>query len=170
MKRTDFIKSLAILSLQPKTIKTQIIEYQKIYLLQCFVRGFQYYRVPHILDELNESRVLELVREPKNQYDKNALALHHEGRKIGYIPAEENTVLSILLDADLLQLHVEIAHVQPDAENWERIYVLVYALKEKSGDAKIDFNKDFTVVRNPQYDTICYDQTLTKIYNYNPDF
>lgn len=39
-----------------------------------------------------------LVREPDNQHDKNAIAVYVDGKKIGYIPKKQNTVLAQFMD------------------------------------------------------------------------
>ncbi len=41
---------------------------------------------------------LELVREPDNQADGWAIRVEHDGKKIGYIPADKNEVLARLMD------------------------------------------------------------------------
>lgn len=39
-----------------------------------------------------------LIREPQNQYDANAIAVWIEGRKVGYIPKNQNKVLAAFID------------------------------------------------------------------------
>jgi hypothetical protein len=76
MQRSTFLKNLiglyGIASLPLEMVK----QYHKVYLLQCFVRGFRHYNGPKIISEINKSGLLELVREPENKYDNNAIALH----------------------------------------------------------------------------------------------
>lgn len=97
MNRSAFLKNLiglfGISALPPKMVK----QYRKIYLLQSFVRGFRFYEGPKIIHEINKSGLLELVREPDNQYDPCAIALHFNGKKIGFLPMESNEMLSILM-------------------------------------------------------------------------
>lgn len=151
MKRSQFIKGLVgvigMASLPVDTFTT----YEKIYLKQCFVRGFQYYDGPKIIRELNESGTLQLVREPENRYDPKAIAFYFEGHKIGYLPIESNKTLSILMDTELLEFHAEISHVNPKASNWEKVRVVVYALKEIKEQADLEKIKPYTVLRTPKY-------------------
>jgi len=134
MNRLQFIQNLiglyGISSLPIELSK----EFQKIYLLQFFVRGFQFYKGPKIINQINENDLVDLVREPNNEYDEYAIAIHYKNTKIGYVPREDNVVLSNLLDAKLLDLQAEITHVEPKTEKWENIHVAIYALKEKSAD------------------------------------
>ncbi len=43
--------------------------------------------------------LLTLVREPDNQYDHNAIAVHFDGKKVGHIPAPQAKILAPRLDA-----------------------------------------------------------------------
>ena len=138
------------------------VEYQKIYLLQFFVRGFQYYEGPDIISQINREGLVDLVREPENPFDENAIAIVFEGYKIGYVPRETNLVLSHILDADLLDLQAEITFVEPDAATWEQISVAIYALKEKNKDLP----ERLTTIEPPEYYTIKKDSdTYQRIYD-----
>ncbi len=150
MKRGEFIRNLiglyGVKSLPLELTK----EYDKIYLLQFFVRGFQYYEGPKILKDINKNGLVDLVREPKNKYDDCAIAIHFEGIKIGYVPREDNLVLSNIIDANLLNLQAEITHIEPQAAEWENIHVAIFALKEKSTETP----NFLTTVEQPEYYTL----------------
>lgn len=75
-----------------------------------FVAGLKYYKGPRLLNNMKEGDMLEMVREPGNPYDTNAIALHWNRHKIGFEPAASNDILAKLLDADALELHAEITH------------------------------------------------------------
>lgn len=131
MKRSDFIKGVAGflgVAILPKSIA--IKQYQRIYLLQSFVRGFRFYDGTKLLDKMREGDLLELVREPENEHDNCAIALHFNKRKIGYLPKEDNEMLSKLIDADVVPLQAEITHLKTEAQAWESVRVAVYVLKE----------------------------------------
>ena len=50
------------------------------------VSGFRYNEGMTIdMSELSEKYV-QLIREPDNEFDENAIALHYEGKRIGYVP------------------------------------------------------------------------------------
>ena len=134
MNRLQFIQNLigfyGIASLPIELSK----EFDKIYLLQFFVRGFQFYEGPNVINQISENTLVNLVREPNNEYDEYAVAVYFENTKLGYVPREDNVILSNLLDAKLLDLQAEITHVEPQAAEWENVHVAIYALKEKSAD------------------------------------
>jgi hypothetical protein len=131
MKRADFIKGMGGilgLALLPKNMTAR--QFQRIYLLQSFVKGFRFYDGPNLLNKMHENDMLELVREPDNEYDNCAIALYFDKTKIGYLPKEDNEILSKLMDADVIQLQAEITHLKPEAKAWENVHVAVYVLKE----------------------------------------
>lgn len=127
--------------------------YDKVYLLQSFVRGFQYYDGPSILETLNTNHLLELIREPKNKYDANAIALSYEGKKIGYVPKENNEMLSVLMDTGLLDLQAEISHIKSDAATWENVHFVLYALKPKTSLDK-PLGEKYSTLKTPTYYTL----------------
>ena len=165
MKRSTFIKNMigfyGISSLPVEMIK----QYQKIYLLQCFVRGFQFYEGPNLIRQINMSGLLEMVREPNNKYDSSAIALHFNNNKIGFIPAESNQVLARIMDAKLIPLQAEITHVEPEAAAWENVHVAIYALKEmKPTDLDKDYSK-FGILETPEYYTLkSSEDTYARLY------
>ena len=104
MNRSGFLKQL-IASIAIGKLPVSITkDFRKIYLLQCFVAGFRHYQGMQLLDSMKEGDLLELVREPENEYDDCAIALHLQGKKIGFIPSSVNEMLSYLLDSDALSL------------------------------------------------------------------
>jgi len=117
MTRATFIQSLFAVgaaALMPKTWQKQ---YQKYYLLQSFVAGFRFHKGVKFLKLMKQNDILELKREPNNKYDSNAIAICCKNKMIGFIPAENNQILSRLLDADALPIHAEILHIEPKEKN-----------------------------------------------------
>lgn len=166
MTRAQFLKNLVGFYGLSAFAVDLAVEYQKVYLLHFFVRGFQYYEGPKIIDRINRDGLVDLVREPDNPYDENAIAIHFEGKKIGYVPREDNLVLSNIIDAGLLDLQAEITFVEPDAATWEQISVAIYALKEKNGELPGHLTK----VEKPEYYTIKKgDDFYQRIYDYDTE-
>src|SRR5690606_34128519 len=108
MNRSTFLRNL-IATFGLSVIPVDWVkQYQKIYLLQCFVRGFRFYDGETMLQQMQEGDMLELVREPENKHDACAIALHYNMEKIGYVPRESNEILSRLIDAHVVALQAEI--------------------------------------------------------------
>jgi hypothetical protein len=123
MKRRDLLKRLlaggALL-----TAKHLAGAPTPVPLLTCAVRGFQYRRGPHLLHRLCVDDVLHLVREPDNEFDENAVAVHWNGEPLGYLPREENRTLAVMLDAGV-RLEARISALHPEAPVWAQCEVTV---------------------------------------------
>ncbi|MBX2907225.1 MAG: HIRAN domain-containing protein [Taibaiella sp.] len=132
MNRGSFIRNIVTLGLGAK-IPAGFRNYKKIYLLECFVAGFQFYSGPERLEQMKEGDLLELRREPDNEADSRAIAVYHNLHKIGFIPARDNKTLSRLIDADVIPLVAEITHLEQTAARWENVRIAVSLLKEQRG-------------------------------------
>jgi len=153
MNRTDFLKtllgSIAIGKLPVSITK----DFRKIYLLQCFVTGFRHYEGMNLLEKMKEGDLLGLVREPENEFDNCAIALQWQGKKIGFIPAAINEMLSYLLDADALSLFAVITHLEKNSQPWENVAIAVYFIQE--ADKKLPAHANYlTRIEAPHYRTI----------------
>ncbi len=177
MNRLSFISRLIALGglsfLSGKTISTK--QYQKFYLLQSFIRGFQYYDGPSLINQMKEGDMLELVREPDNEYDPCAIALHWNNHKIGFVPAEDNEMLSKLLDIGIPELIAEITFLQTDAAAWENVRIAISVLKEIPSAEQVPSTAAYlTELETPHYRTLKRaDQTLTRVFDKvsdEPDF
>ena len=62
-----------------------------------YVAGFQYTDGCNVIDELRPGTPLALVPEPSNPYDANAVVIAYQGMRLGYIPADKNGKLALLL-------------------------------------------------------------------------
>jgi hypothetical protein len=60
------------------------------YLLHCFIAGLQYYDVLEVWKFLKISDHLDLIPEPNNRFDHNAVMVVCKGKQLGYIPRSEN--------------------------------------------------------------------------------
>ncbi len=128
-------------------------DFRKIYLMQCFVAGFRHYEGMQLLDDMKEGDLLELVREPGNEYDPCAIALHWQGRKIGFIPASSNEMLSMLLDCDALSLFAVITHLEKNSQPWENVAIAVYFVQEVNKELPAHASY-LTRIEAPHYRTL----------------
>ena len=60
--------------------------------------GFRYAEAAEVWPQLSEGDALELVREPDNAHDANAVRVEWRGRKLGYVPRAENGALAWAMD------------------------------------------------------------------------
>ena len=60
--------------------------------------GFRYAEGAEVWPQLSAGDALELVREPDNPHDANAVRVEWRGRKLGYVPRAENGALAWAMD------------------------------------------------------------------------
>lgn len=60
--------------------------------------GLRFHSAAQVWHELQVGDRLELMREPDNAYDANAVSVSWQGRKLGYVPRRENAALAWGLD------------------------------------------------------------------------
>jgi hypothetical protein len=56
--------------------------------------GYRYAEAAEVWPLLREGDALELVREPANAHDANAVRVEWRGRKLGYVPRRQNAALA----------------------------------------------------------------------------
>ena len=98
---------------------------QEVELLNCNIAGTTFLNLEDIEPKLKKHQLLVLKREPKNEYDGNAiLILTENGQKLGYVPQEKNEVLSNLMDAGKLLFGK--LNEKTWVDNWLKLDVQVY--------------------------------------------
>jgi hypothetical protein len=60
--------------------------------------GFRYHEASAVWPELRVGDRLALAREPENPYDANAVRVEWRGRKLGYVPRDQNGALAWAMD------------------------------------------------------------------------
>jgi hypothetical protein len=60
--------------------------------------GFRHYDGGEVLRDLKPGDRLELVREPDNPYDANAVRVEWRGVKLGYVPRRDNAAVARQMD------------------------------------------------------------------------
>lgn len=60
--------------------------------------GMNHAKAEDFVKSLPAGTPLVLVREPLNEFDRNAIAVWAQGRKIGFIPKAQNKVLAQFID------------------------------------------------------------------------
>ena len=67
------------------------------YFLHYYIAGLQYYEVLEVWKKLEIGQSLELIAEPDNRYDKNAVIVSFKGKKLGYLSRSQNQAVSAIL-------------------------------------------------------------------------
>jgi hypothetical protein len=87
--------------------------------------GFRYHAPAELFHELRVGDALELVREPDNPHDANAVAVSWRGRKLGYLPRRQNAALAWGLDRGE-RLQARISRLAPHPNPARRIEIEVF--------------------------------------------
>lgn len=94
-----------------------------------FIAGVQHHNSGSCIDQMSVGDELNLVQEPDNKYDPNAVRivfLSDEGDlsvMLGYVPAKISP--SVSADLTIQPMRCEITELNLDKKPWERIKVLV---------------------------------------------
>jgi len=84
------------------------------------IAGFHHYDGASVWEHLREGDTLELVREPDNRHDANAVRVEWRGRMLGYVPRRENKALAWALDTGQ-RLRARIVHLRAHPNPARRI-------------------------------------------------
>ena len=125
MNRLTFIKSLFGLTVGTLAKPWELPDVPKpIEIYTGFIAGYQYYsgeKMEHLFSLDDE---LKLVREPFNHYDSNAIAVYFKEHKIGFIPMEDNKILTNMIDQKM-PLISRIKSVSLQQPTWERVGISI---------------------------------------------
>ena len=92
-----------------------------------FIAGFQYHDGALALKKLKPGKKLELIVEPDNPHDPDAVAIYRKGVHLGYVPGDSNAALAQLLrfgHANVLECR--IMQVDKEADPWKQVRVGIY--------------------------------------------
>ncbi|TSE27811.1 HIRAN domain-containing protein [Tepidimonas aquatica] len=95
-------------------------------ILADFIAGFQYHEGPKLEDELAPGQPLDLVREPDNPHDRQAVRIDWHDHKLGYVPRRKNADIAARL-ARGERLQARIIAVDRAADPWARVEFVVQA-------------------------------------------
>jgi hypothetical protein len=77
--------------------------------------GFRYHEANAVWNELNVGDRLELVREPANPHDANAVRVEWRGRMLGYVPRADNATLAWAMDrGEAVSARISVLRAHPN--------------------------------------------------------
>lgn len=125
MDRKKFIKALGIGAGGIVLPAHSIIENCPIKIYDNYLTGLMYYDFEKVKTFIKEGNILELVREKENKYDAFAIAAYFQEKKLGYLLAYENIVLSNLLDAGS-ELKAFVSKFNPEADIFTTLAIEIF--------------------------------------------
>ena len=97
----------------------------KILLQSSPLAGFRYYEGKKLWSEMKVGDFLQLVREPGNSYDPNAVRVEWQGHKLGYVPRADNEALARFMDRGS-KAEARITRLKKSRNPWQRMEFDVY--------------------------------------------
>jgi len=82
--------------------------------------GFRYYEGTALWTEMRPGDRLDLVREPDNPHDANAIRVLWKGQLLGYLPRRENAAVARQLDRGA-PVEARITQLRESRNPWQRI-------------------------------------------------
>jgi hypothetical protein len=93
-----------------------------------YIAGVQHHKSAECINELSVGTTLEMIPEPTNSYDSNAVQLNYLGdtrlTMLGYVPAKFSANISVKIELSP-DLECRISELNPTAKPWERIKVQI---------------------------------------------
>lgn len=82
--------------------------------------GSQYYALGEHWQALRVGDRLELIREPGNRHDDQAIRVEWRGQQLGYVPRSANKIIAAALDAGD-KLIARISRLTQHPDPWRRV-------------------------------------------------
>ena len=87
--------------------------------------GSQYHQLNDLQKAIRVGDTLDLIREPDNPYDRNAVSVHWRGKMLGFLPKKENRAVAQAMDQGET-LKATVAFMAPDPNPWKRLRISVF--------------------------------------------
>jgi len=97
----------------------------RIIVQQSPLAGFQYYEGKGLWDMMRLGDNLQLVREPRNPHDANAVRVEWRGEMLGYVPRRENSDVARQMDHGA-PVKARIVKLKEARNPWQRMEFEVY--------------------------------------------
>ena len=135
MQRRIFLKALAkalsalsLFTLTKKPAAAAEPSNREILLQTSPVAGFQFYDGDMLWDTLRPNDPLQLVPDPDNPHDNQAVKVMWGDNQLGYVPRQDNTAISQML-ARGLSITARIGEMQQSADPWARMTMAIYLVQ-----------------------------------------
>lgn len=122
------------------------MEAKKLYFMECHLAGRQYHDADDVFCELRVGTPLRLVRDRRNRYDPDAIAVVYdkplpqgksEAYKIGYVPAADNHDLAQLMDMGWgCAFCCNVSMVNPEAHYENQIRMTIKIVRNENQTKK----------------------------------
>ena len=107
-----------------------------------FIAGVQFHQAKTIINDLSPDDELDMVEEPSNKFDPNAVALLYNEVMLGYVPAKFSASVTAFLETADNPVCI-LKKVDPKAKTYEQLFVKIYDIGlEAFEDETMDYDED----------------------------
>jgi hypothetical protein len=94
--------------------------------VEFYVAGVKFHEYEAVAERFEEGAILELVPEPTNEHDENAIRIHYDGVMLGYVPARtgESKLIAQALNLKM-DLQAIVTKNDPEAKPHRRVKVWI---------------------------------------------
>lgn len=102
---------------------------EKESLFEFYVAGVKFHELKTCIDEISAGDILEMISEPENKYDSNAVRLEFPSPEqnkqvmVGYVPAKFSAEVTAYLSIG--DLECIVTEVNPGNKTWEQLKVAI---------------------------------------------
>lgn len=125
MSLVKAISALSLLTLAEKPSSATVPDNQEILLQTSPVAGFQFYDGDRLWTALRPNDPLQLVPEPENPHDDQAVKVMWNNNQLGYLPRRDNTAISQMLIHNQ-PLITRIGELKQSTDPWARMKMKIY--------------------------------------------
>jgi hypothetical protein len=115
---------ISLMLLVAASIQAQTI---KVLVQSSPLAGFQYHEAKELWPKLRVGDTLNLIREPDNPHDRNAVRVEWQGHMLGYLPRAENRAVAVEMDRGAL-VSGRIARLREHPDSWQRLLIEVFVV------------------------------------------
>lgn len=104
------------------------------HLIDFHVAGFAYCDGLDVIEELTLGKTVTLVSEADNPHDPEAVAIYYKDLKIGYVPKDKNSLLSLFLTfgyGDIFEARIQYVNKETHPERQFRVVVKIKDNRKK---------------------------------------
>ncbi|MGC8824314.1 MAG: HIRAN domain-containing protein [Bacteroidales bacterium] len=105
--------------------------------MHCNIAGFSYYDGVLVFHELDIGTELKLKIEPDNRFDPHAVEVYYGEFKLGYLPADKNEIIHLLLEMGHDIFETRIQKIDPSAHPENQVHIIVYVKNRNAGVNKL---------------------------------
>jgi hypothetical protein len=98
------------------------------HLIDFHIAGFTYYDGLEVINELHLGTRVDLVGEPDNPYDPEAIKVMYHDKKLGYVPKDRNSQMSTFLyygHGDIFEAQIQLVNTETHPERQFRVVVKI---------------------------------------------